>query len=105
MPWMRAISEAGFQRQVVARAQYHGWWVWHCFDSRRTTPGLPDLILIRRGQDGRPGRVIFAELKSQKGRLRPEQRDVLAMLATCPVESYLWRPSDWAAIEEILSRA
>src|SRR4051812_39174160 len=66
MPWMRAISEAAFQRMVVARAQFHGWWAWHCFDSRRTTPGLPDLILIRSGTDAKPGRVIFAELKSQR---------------------------------------
>lgn len=104
LPWHKAISEAGFQRMVVARAEFHGWWTWHCFDSRRTTPGLPDLILIKQGADGVPGRVIFAELKAQKGRLRPEQKDVLGMLATCPVESYVWRPSQWPEIDEILSR-
>ncbi len=80
-------------------AELGGWWVWHDNDSRRNRGGLPDLILIR------PPRVIFAELKKHDGRVRSAQQKVLGLLADCPdVESYLWRPDDFEAIEQTLAR-
>jgi len=61
----------------------------HPFDSRRSTPGWPDIVLVR------PPSVIFAELKTATGRLTPAQRTWLDALDGCPgVEAYLWRPSD-----------
>lgn len=91
-------QEAGFQRAVVEYAQLCGWRVWHDADSRRNAPGLPDLILVR------PPRLLFAELKREGGRVRPEQREWLAALAACGVETALWHPSDWPAIEQTLRR-
>lgn len=89
------LLETGFQQQVEALADRAGWWCWHDNNSRRNKAGLPDLILIR------PPRVVFAEVKREKGRVRVSQvaqRKVLAMLARCPgVEVYLWKPSDWDA--------
>jgi hypothetical protein len=59
--------------------------------------GLPDLILCK------PPRLIFAELKSERGRVRAEQQAWLDALRQCAgVEVYLWRPSDWASIVETL---
>ena len=53
----------------------------------------------------RPPRLIFAEMKSAKGRVSEAQRDWLDDLDACPgVESYTWRPSDWFDIELILAR-
>jgi hypothetical protein len=61
--------------------------------------GYPDLTLVR------PPRVVFAEMKSQTGRLSETQREWLADLAACPgIESYVWRPNDWFSIETILAR-
>jgi hypothetical protein len=57
------MSEAEFQAQVVSLAELRGWRIFHDHDSRRNTAGLPDLILVRRG------RLIFAELKSERGRI------------------------------------
>ena len=54
--------------------------------------GFPDLVLAREGV------VIFAELKAEKGRLRPDQEKWIAALGAC----YVWRPSDWPAILQIL---
>lgn len=62
----------------------------------RNESGFPDLVLVRRP------RVIFAELKAERGRLLDAQRDWLAALRDCSVESYLWRPSDWPEIERVL---
>lgn len=65
--------------------------------SRKSKAGLPDLILVRRG------RCIFAELKTEKGKLRPAQADWVAELeAVEGVEVYVWRPSMWDTIAGVL---
>src|SRR5690242_3351592 len=98
-------SEAGFQAWVIERAGHFGFEAWHDHDSRRNRRGLPDLILVRPAKAGRPGRLIFAELKRQRGRLSVEQQVWVAMLATCPCEVYVWRPSDRTEIERVLGLA
>lgn len=54
-------------------------------------PGFPDLVLARNGE------VLFVELKSEKGKLSPEQRDWLAH-----TNGRLWRPADWPDICTLL---
>jgi hypothetical protein len=92
-------SEKEFQGQVLHLARLCGWRVYHTFDSRRSAPGFPDLVLVRAPV------VVFAELKAEEGSVRPEQRDWLAVLGGCErVEVALWRPSSWPEIEEALAR-
>lgn len=107
-------SEKEFQARVIAYAQERGWLVYHTYDSRKSKAGFPDLVMGRPPAMGadwtRHGRVLFAELKSETGKERKEQREWRAMLESIaipgvlgvPIEIYLWRPSDWAKIEEIL---
>ena len=59
--------------------------------------GWPDLLLVKGG------RMIAAELKSDTGRLAPEQRLWLSVLEGAGVETYLWRPSDLQHIADVLS--
>jgi len=93
------VSEVAFQGRILDYARLKGWRAIHHPDSRRVTePGLPDLILVR------PPRIIFAELKSASGVLRPAQIDMLAKLKLCPgIETCLWRPADWAQVMETLA--
>lgn len=92
-----AISERQFQQQVIELAQWLGYWVWHDEDSRKNARGLPDLILVK-------DRTIFAELKKERGKVRPAQIDVMQRLREAGAEVYLWRPSDWPEIEAVLRR-
>ncbi len=93
------ISEKHFQSQVLELARLSGWRCYHTFDSRRSVPGFPDLVLVRAPV------VLFAELKSESGKLRPEQREWLELLSRCEgVEARLWRPGDWSEVEETLAR-
>jgi len=55
--------------------------------------GFPDLVLARKGE------VVFAELKSAKGKVTAEQRSWLNALGG----GYLWRPADWSEIQEVLA--
>jgi hypothetical protein len=93
------VSEKEFQATVLELAQLEGWLYFHTFDARRSNKGFPDLVLVR------PPRVIFCELKSEKGRTRPEQVLWAEALAACPgVECHLWRPQDWDRIVRTLDR-
>ena len=44
-------------------------------------------------------RLIFSELKSQKGRVSPAQEEWLSRLGEVPIEVYTWRPSHWSSGE------
>lgn len=95
------ISEADFQRAVIDLARLRGWRVHHETDSRKSPPGLPDLIMVRAGY------LLMAELKSAKGRIRAEQSDWLSALRLVALENRtisvcIWRPSDWPTIEAVL---
>lgn len=61
---------------------------YHPYDSRRTVPGFPDLVLV--GTHG----LAFRELKSQEGTLRPEQREWGNALRAVGHDWDIWRPSD-----------
>jgi hypothetical protein len=97
--YVRAESEAAFQQAVEGLAGFDGWRIYHTHDSRRSHRGFPDLTLVR------DERLIFAELKTEKGRVTREQREWLEALGRVPaVEVYLWRPSDWPELERTLRR-
>lgn len=95
-----ALTEKQFQAQVLQLASLSGWRCYHTFDSRRSSPGFPDLVLVR------PPRLLLVELKTDQGRLRPEQAAWLDVLAGCEdaPEVHLWRPSSWGEIEATLTR-
>ncbi len=58
--------------------------------------GFPDLLLVR-------GSVLLAaELKAGRGRPTPEQAAWLAALEAVGVRTFVWRPTDWPAIEQTL---
>ena len=83
--------------RTVETAKLGGWLIYHTHDSRRNQAGFPDLVMVRSG------RVIFAELKTEKGRIGPAQqvwRD--EVMKADAVETYLWRPSDSESMEKAL---
>lgn len=92
-----SLRESDFQRQVLDLAKMFGWRVYHPMLSKWSERGFPDLTLIR------PPRVIFAELKRDKGRTTVHQDEWAALLLACPgVEYFLWKPADFETIAERL---
>jgi hypothetical protein len=101
-----AITEAELQTLVVDLAHTYGWRVMHVRPSRvgeerwataTSIPGWPDLTLLGHG------RALFVELKSEKGRLRPEQLEVIALLRAAGLDARVWKPSSWLEIEATLT--
>lgn len=83
------MNEAALQRLVVDAAEAHGLLTYHTFDSRRSNPGFPDLVIV--GANG----VLYAELKSATGRLSPMQVYWLDSLTAAGQNVRLWRPEHW----------
>lgn len=83
------VPERRLQSMLLDAASALRWKAYHTFDSRRSAPGFPDLVLVR------PPRLLFVELKSEKGKLTVEQQRWLDVLSEVPgVECYVWRPDD-----------
>lgn len=92
------MTEKEFQQSIVELAKWNAWMIYHTFDSRRSTPGFPDLVLVRGAE------LVFAELKVGTGKVTQAQEAWLAALAAAGARVYVWRPDDWPAIEQILTR-
>lgn len=90
-------TEKEFQAAVVQLARLQGWLCYHTYDSRRSEPGFPDLVLVR-------DRVLFWELKGTNGKLSPAQVIWLDKLEAAGAEVDVWWPKDWKRIERVLSR-
>lgn len=90
-------SEAEFMQAVIRLAELCHFMVYHTYDSRRSNPGFPDLVLVK------DGRLIFAELKTASGRLSQYQRQWLFMLGLVDgIEVAVWRPEHWPDIVNAL---
>jgi hypothetical protein len=101
------IPEAAFQQQVIQLARLRGWRVFHARKAQNSrgdwrTPvaadgkGFPDLVLVR-------DRVIFAELKTDTGRIMASQIAWHEALEDAGAIVRVWRPRDWDQIAEALA--
>ena len=110
-------SEGALQRRAIARAESRGWLCYHTWNSRNSAAGFYDLVAFHPER----GVIVFAEFKREDGQPDAEQYEWGE--AACrmqerwegfirmgphpavvpPVSYYLWRPSDWAETERVLS--
>lgn len=108
--YLRAAARAMTERQLLdgildtprnpGLALALGWRGYHTHRSQHSPAGFPDLTLVRGG------RLIFAELKTERGKTTDEQDAWLEDLGAVELETYdtdpleaavrvfLWRPSD-----------
>ncbi len=92
------MTERDFQAQVVQLLRLTGFRVQYVTDSRRSPEGWPDLAFWKDDV-----RLRHAELKTEKGRLSPKQRDTIASLRAAGQTVYVWRPTPecWREIEAV----
>lgn len=107
---MVALTEAQYQDRIVDLARMLGWIVCH-FRPARTEhgwatavkydgAGFPDLVLLHPR-----GHLIFAEVKSDTGRLSTDQvkwgdafRSAIAADNETHFRYVVWRPRDWPEV-------
>ena len=92
------MTERQFQSQIIMVARANNWRVYHTFDSRRSPAGFPDLVLVGHG------RVLFRELKTDKGRMSKPQKEWMQSLIDADADFSVWRPRDLKAIIKELTR-
>ena len=91
------LTEKEWLALVVELARTLGWLCFHPFLSIRSERGWPDLSLVRE-------RLVFIELKSDKGRTTPAQEKWINALKEAGAEAYVFRPADWDDVVAVLTR-
>lgn len=89
----RHMTEKTLQKRCELALRELGCYVYHPYDSRKSSPGYPDITAV--SPDGRLG---FFELKTEKGRLSEYQGRWLNRLAKTDVTVAVIRPSDYDAL-------
>lgn len=81
-PLAQKMTEDELLAAILDAAKYLGWRAYHVRNSKagiiQGDAGFPDLVLARKG------RVLFVELKSEKGKLTPAQWAWLDDLGSAP---------------------
>lgn len=90
------MTEKEWAGQVAELCRFLGWRRYHTYRSERSPAGFPDETLVR-------DRVVFLELKTEKGRLSAAQKDWLGALLDAGAEAYVVRPGDLDDLSKILS--
>jgi VRR-NUC domain len=91
------VSERDLTGYVRDVARAFGWRRYHTWLSKHSPAGFPDEVLVRSG------RLIFAELKSERGKLSDEQAAWLEELRAVPgLEVFVWRPEHMDEIATVL---
>jgi len=92
------VTERDLREQVRDLAKLFGWMMSFSWTSIHSPRGFPDLVLACQVRK----RVIYAELKTEKGKVSDSQREWLEELWCCGQEVYLWKPDDFDEIARVL---
>lgn len=102
---LRQLREREWQSEVIFQAKARGWKWYHPPDNKpnaygriqQIVAGFPDLVLVKNGT------IIFVELKRETGVMSVEQEGWFEELRACGLTCYLWRPSDFLDMVQILN--
>lgn len=95
------MLEKQLEQQIVGTktnpglARILGWKAYHTLRSQGSEPGYPDWTLIRE-------RVVWLELKTEKGVVSDRQVEWLRALRDAGAEAYIVRPRHLEAIAKVL---
>ena len=92
------ISEKQFTQQIKELCKMFGWLYYHTHRSQFSPAGFPDVVAVLAVDK----RVVYVELKSEKGKLSHDQRLWLWHLAAAGQEVYVWRPDDLQQAAKVL---
>jgi hypothetical protein len=95
---LELTTENQWLEHVKLRARAFGWSIYHTYDSRRSTGGFPDLVLVRGT------RCLFVELKKNNGAVTLDQIHWLEIISQArTIETYVWRPNDEMEVSKALA--
>jgi hypothetical protein len=87
---LECMTECELLAEIVRLCDTYSLLCYHAYDSRKSVGrGFPDLVIIGAGG------VVFAELKSARGRLTTSQRLWGYRLTASGQRFEVWRPRDY----------
>lgn len=100
---VKQMDEKSWQDWIIREATDHGWKTYHTHNSRRSQPGYPDLAMVHPDHG-----YVLLELKREPtpknpAKLRPEQRQWLALLQRVGQRAYLARPRDIERVTRLIA--
>jgi len=95
------VKESDLREWVRDLSRLLGYKFYFSWTSLHSPRGFPDLVLVSVEQK----RVIYAELKTEKGQPSDKQIEWLDALFEAGQEVYLWRPHDIEGIAGIMRRS
>ena len=111
------MIELDQKNTIVNFARNCGWLVHHDLPSQRANgswatatqgdSGYPDLVLVHPGNltQNVPASIIYAELKTQRGKLTTGQQQWLDALQAAGQTAVVWRPTDLPDVLKKLFRS
>lgn len=84
------MTEAELERAVWGLVKLYRLDGYHTHNSQRSQPGFPDWVIVGK-------RIMFRELKSPDGAMRPAQIRWLYGLRAAGADAEVWRPRDLAS--------
>jgi hypothetical protein len=91
---VRRLPESDLLANVIEMASLLGWLCYHTHDSRRSQPGMTDLICIRNTT------TLWIELKrDDRARLRPDQQVWADHLIAAGQDWRKWTWTSWTSGE------
>jgi hypothetical protein len=103
------LSEREWQKQVETHLTIFGWWWMHIPPNVVVCPRCHTKIYrgIRKGFVDiwaiKPPYMLWLELKTERGQLEPEQRELIDLLRACGQTVLHARPRDRAAVLELIT--
>lgn len=94
---LEEMTEKQFsQQQLYPLIEMLGWHRYHTFRSQHSPPGWPDEALVRE-------RLVFLEVKTEKGKLTDKQREWVGWLDAGGAEVWVVRPRHLDALAKVLA--
>ncbi len=93
------MTERQLQDAVIDAAEQLGFRTYHTYDSRRSTPGYPDLHVVGHGTQ------FFFEFKRHRGVVSIDQDAWIAELQRSGIVAMVVRPDDYDEVLALLREA
>ena len=93
-----AMTEKELQSDILKLAERNGWKAFHVYDSRKSSAGWPDLVLVRGVV------LLFLELKTESGKVADAQQEWIDALQKVRIVSAdIARPHNFDDVRRALT--
>ena len=95
-PLAYQVKEKPFMETILRMAKLLGWLSYHTFDSRKSTPGFPDIVAVHPEHG-----TLYLEAKTMRGKVSAAQQEWIDVLTAAGERAFVVRPDQMDMIEAL----